>query len=572
MLSFVLDLHPSWAVCWAVSVVIYYLLFATYASRTKPGADLHSAVAYGEVDVLRKLLRSSELVLDISRFGPDGRNPLHLAARRGQVECMKLLVEEKADLQARTGNKKQHTALHLAAMNKVPDAVRFLCQVCRGNAQVINAGNADGDTPLHIAARFHNVEVLRELLRHPGVDVRKLNKQGLAAAECTPSDKFSFDHDSAECAIADMLRDAEATSRQAPRGSTATSETARTTLAQEALELSSLAGNRPSSGAVPAKGVEPLEQVVPDEEDPRPEKSQNVPLMSVSREAEQNFLRVTQGSVQLSVDAPMAVTNCGLSSFMLSAGLGAVSRFFLGSIAEDSDKGFNGSESPSVSIEDFAEMRMLGEGAFGKVVLVRHKETGELYVQTQASDPSSGDDGDVVRNCDITDLFVATVKYIRGLNDLRHPFIVQLHFAFQCSYFWALVMDFCPNGDLQGCLMKYGLPGLRLEDAARFAGEVLLALEHLHGIRVIFRDLKLENVVTDYNYRAKVTDFGLAKKLYAGSDANTMCGSYGYAAPEIMLNTGRYTYAVDLYSYGVMLYMLVSGGETSQRSPAPGAR
>ncbi|CAE6963583.1 ATPK2 [Symbiodinium natans] len=556
MLSFVLNLHPSWAICWAASVVIYYLLFATYAARTKPGADLHSAVAYGEVEVLRKLLRSSELVLDISRFGPDGRNPLHLAARRGQVECMKLLVEEKADLQARTGNKQQYTALHLAAMNKAPDSARFLCQVCRGDARVLNAGNADGDTPLHVAARFHNVEVLRELLRHPAVDVRTLNKQGLAAAECAPSDKFSFDRDSAECAIADMLRAAEARSRQAPRASEATSEAARHSAQEEVLELSKMtSGNqRSSSSEVPA-----AEQVVPVDEESRLPNSQNVPLVSVGREAEENFLRANQGAgmQQLSVDAPMAVTNCGLSSFMLSAGLGAVSRFFLGSIAEDSDRGFNGSEGSSVSLEDFAEMRMLGEGAFGKVVLVRHKETGELYAM-KTMDKAKFKAQKITSKAQSEQFILRTT---------RHPFIVQLHFAFQCSYFWALVMDFCPNGDLQGCLGKYGLPGLCLQDAARFAGEVLLALEHLHGIRVIFRDLKLENVVIDSNFRAKVTDFGLAKKLYAGSDANTMCGSYGYAAPEIMLNTGRYTFAVDLYSYGVMLYMLVSGGETSQRSP-----
>ena len=115
--------------------------------------DILSQVAYGEVEVLRDLLRSSELVLDISRrvlrlvktvksaesrgFGPDGKNPLHLAARRGQVECIKLLAEEKADLQvsgfenempmvqARTGNKQQNMALHLAAMNKAEHTHSF---------------------------------------------------------------------------------------------------------------------------------------------------------------------------------------------------------------------------------------------------------------------------------------------------------------------------------------------------------------------------------------------------------------------------------------------------------------
>mmetsp|Transcript_19019 Transcript_19019/g.53644 ORF Transcript_19019/g.53644 Transcript_19019/m.53644 type:complete len:267 (+) Transcript_19019:70-870(+) len=151
------------------------------------------------------------------------------------------------------------------------------------------------------------------------------------------------------------------------------------------------------------------------------------------------------------------------------------------------------------------------------------------------------------------------------LKTTRHPFVVSLHYAFQGSIFWVLVMEFCPNGDLQDALRTYGLPGLPLPDCARLMGEVLLAIEHLHRIQVIFRDLKPDNVVLDADYRAKVTDFGLAKKLYRTADAQTMCGSWGYVAPEIMTSKGSYTYAVDLYSYGVMLYLLVSGGEESPK-------
>jgi len=560
MISFILTFHTSWAVCWAASVLIYYSLLVTYASRTKPGADLHSAVAYGEVDVLRTLLRSSELVLDISRFGPDGKNPLHLAARRGQVECMKLLVEEKADLQARTGNKQQNMALHLAAMTKAPEATKFLCRAGNGDPRILNATNADGDTALHIAARCQNVNVLRELLSHPGIDVRILNKQGLSPAECAPSDKFSFQRESAECAIADMLRAAEADAvaadqANAEAGQHMVSSSSNRSVpisssmqaAPEVMELSDLQYRDDHEG--PAQGSYEYPQ----------ESRHSVPLRSVTLEAEQSFVRTSQGTgMRTPVEPPLAVTNCGLSSFMLSAGLGAVSKFFLGSIAEDAEKDFNESEAATSSIEDFAEMRLLGEGAFGKVVLVRHKETGELYA-LKTMDKAKFKAQKITSKAHSEQFILRTT---------RHPFVVQLHFAFQCSCFWALVMEYCPNGDLQGCLVKHGTPGLLLEDAARFAGEVLLALQHLHGIRVIFRDLKLENVVIDSNWRAKVTDFGLAKKLYTASDANTMCGSYGYAAPEIMMNKGRYTYAVDLYSYGVMLYMLVSGGETSLRNPA----
>merc|ERR1719401_2756576 len=93
------------------------------------------------------------------------------------------------------------------------------------------------------------------------------------------------------------------------------------------------------------------------------------------------------------------------------------------------------------------------------------------------------------------------------LKTSRHPFIVGLNYAFQGSTFWALVMDFCPNGDLHEDLVRRGSPGLPLIEAARLSGQALFALGHLHKIDVIFRDLKLENVILDDSYNAKLTDF-----------------------------------------------------------------
>jgi len=113
--------------------------------------------------------------------------------------------------------------------------------------------------------------------------------------------------------------------------------------------------------------------------------------------------------------------------------------------------------------------------------------------------------------------------------------------------------------------MGYGNPGMSFPDVALMAGQITLATEYMHKENVIFRDLKLENVVMDPKWRAKVTDFGLAKKLTSVADATTMCGSYGYAAPEIMRNTGKYTYAVDLYSFGVVMYLMFSGGSTNPK-------
>merc|ERR1712072_641717 len=196
-------------------------------------------------------------------------------------------------------------------------------------------------------------------------------------------------------------------------------------------------------------------------------------------------------------------------------------------------------------------------GAFGKVTLVRYNQTDELFAMKIMSKA-------MFKAQKITSKAISE-QYI--LKTSRHPFIVGLNYAFQGSTFWALVMDYCPNGDLHDELVKKGTPGMTLLEGARLSGQSLLAIAHLHKIDVIFRDLKLENVILDAALNAKLTDFGLAKKLDSGVDAKTMCGSYGYAAPEIMIGAKSYTKSVDLYSFGVMLYMLLSGGDAHPEKP-----
>jgi len=539
MWVFLLSLRLGWVAAWALSAGIYYLLLAAYACRMEPGVDLHSAVAYGEVECLRELLCGSELVLDLNRYGPDGRAPLHLAALRGQVECMRLLVQERANLHSRTGNRARNTALHLAVMHPSPAAIRCLRQLSGDDPEFLNATNADGDTAIHIAARRQNLGALQELLREPSVNLRLRNKKGEVPADfATNPRRFSFDRNSPEFLVQELLQRAEAGVACAAAG----------------VELCELQARGCSSFAAgpPAAGVEAIEEPA---QGPQRSARHDVPLLSVCREAEQELLRRTQ-SADAGARASLAVTNCGISSFMLSAGLGALSQAILTTIQEDADVCGAGDQPPvKVSFEDFVDVKRLGEGAFGKVNLVRHRETRELFAM-KLMDKAKFKAQKITSKAH-------SEQYI--LKTTRHPFVVALHYAFQGSTFWVLVMEYCPNGDLQGLLSARGQPGLALPECARLSGEVLLAVEHLHSIQVIFRDLKLENVVLDAGYRAKVTDFGLAKKLHSTADARTQCGSYGYVAPEIMTSKGGYTYAVDLYSFGVMLYLLVSGGEASPK-------
>jgi hypothetical protein len=581
MWEFLWQDHTEWVVAWAMSGMLYFSMFFAYVRHVKPEADLHVAVANNDVECLKNLC-CGELVLDINRYGPDGRTPFHLAALRSKVECMKVLIAEKACVQARTGDQRKNTAVHLAVMNKDTAAIRYLCTLCSNDGPFLNAINCDGDTALHVAARKQNVPALKELLSHRLVDHRIRNKNSMLPVDCAPSDKFGFDRDSSECAITEIFRDAEAGIRPVKEAS----KDIMFTGSQIGCELSPLQHLDPLLGVVGSGGASsstaapiPEDKAQQSQESPSGEellktaeeaaKCQNlVPLVAMSTEAEEKFLRRqmerqasgTGSTISLGKRrTPVSpVTNCGISSFMLSAGLGALSRAFLNSIKEDDDAvGIGDQPQVRATFDDFMEMKPIGEGAFGKVILVKHRESGESFAMKLM-------DKAKFKAQKITSKAVSE-QYI--LKTTRHPFIVALQYAFQGSTFWALVMEYCPNGDLQDVLVNKGTPGLQLRECARLGGEVLLGIGHLHRISVIFRDLKLENVVLDPNMRAKLTDFGLAKKLYTASDARTMCGSYGYAAPEILLNQGRYTYAVDLYSYGVMLYMLLSGGEQAQQNP-----
>eukprot|EP00927_Polykrikos_kofoidii_P006458 TRINITY_DN12612_c0_g1_i1.p1 TRINITY_DN12612_c0_g1~~TRINITY_DN12612_c0_g1_i1.p1 ORF type:complete len:1050 (-),score=160.87 TRINITY_DN12612_c0_g1_i1:56-3205(-) len=551
------------AITWLACIFIYLVSLKTYAMKIQPEADLHVVVADGETDFLRNLLRGSELVLDVNRYGPDGRTPLHLAAVMGNLDCVELLVEEKANLLARTRDANADTALHLAVGKNHAAVARFLCHASSQSTTAsfrpaVNLQNSYGDTALHVAARKHNVEIIRELLKVPSINACVKNHKDQTPAECAPSEEFRFDRNSDESVVMELLQRAEASASASteigdyvPPGG----------LVDPTLELSRIdVGEGAVQGPSPVSSEDKTGQGAGEKKPSETVSQHSIPLMNLDAAQEEEFL--TRNGNEVSAkrrQANLLATNCGISSFMLSAGMGAMSKAVMGSIREDSTPVASGEEmsAHSVSFDDFTEVKKLGEGAFGKVLLVKHTASCTFFA-LKTMDKAK------FRAQKIT-AKAHTEQFI--LKTTRHPFIVSLHYAFQGTTFWALVMEFCPNGDLQGILGSRGTPGLKPYDAARFGGEILLALAHLHSMHVIFRDLKLENVVISAEFHAKVTDFGFAKKLDHLNDAKTMCGSYGYVAPEIMLNTGKYSYSVDLYSFGVLMFMLLSGGDPRQSNP-----
>jgi len=141
------------------------------------------------------------------------------------------------------------------------------------------------------------------------------------------------------------------------------------------------------------------------------------------------------------------------------------------------------------------------------------------------------------------------------LND--NPFLVHLHFSFQTEEKLFFVMDYIPGGDLAYHLEQKG----RFSDKeVRFIiAEIVLALEHLHSCGIVYRDLKLENILLDRDGHICLTDFGLSKELESiSSTTKTVCGTPTYLAPEVLLGQ-PYGNAIDWWSLGVVIFELFTG-------------
>ncbi|XP_045707378.1 protein kinase C iota type [Phyllostomus hastatus] len=208
----------------------------------------------------------------------------------------------------------------------------------------------------------------------------------------------------------------------------------------------------------------------------------------------------------------------------------------------------SGKASSSLGLQDFDLLRVIGRGSYAKVLLVRLKKTDRIYAMKVVKKELVNDDEDID--------WVQTEKHVFEQAS-NHPFLVGLHSCFQTESRLFFVIEYVNGGDLMFHMQRQRkLP----EEHARFySAEISLALNYLHERGIIYRDLKLDNVLLDSEGHIKLTDYGMCKEgLRPGDTTSTFCGTPNYIAPEI-LRGEDYGFSVDWWALGVLMFEMMAG-------------
>ena len=202
------------------------------------------------------------------------------------------------------------------------------------------------------------------------------------------------------------------------------------------------------------------------------------------------------------------------------------------------------------NLEDFYEIESeIGSGRYSRCFRVKNKETGNLFACKE------------IEKGNLTD-YETLMSEIEILLKLDHPNIIKLYDIFENEKYIYLIMELCTGGELFNKIIEKTENGeiFSEREAANIFRQIILAISYCHNKKIAHRDLKPENLLllsNDKNSPIKVIDFGMSKIYKEKNEMSDYVGTAYYISPEVL--EGKYDSKCDIWSAGVILYLLLSG-------------